>query len=216
MRSQMKIFKISILIAISLVITFGVAFPQIYQWIDKNGIRRFGDELPDDPNITIIDQDKEITHSDDFYEGDNEFTRETLRGIKSVFVEVAPIDPEIENAGLTERQIQTDVELKLRIAGLNVSALGKRNTATMLYVDPNIRKHHELSSSLQADVYIFSIDLEVQQGGFLYRAKKLTVATTWSTGVLGVTVHRLDVIRSAIKDRVDVFLNAWLSVNPKS
>jgi N-acetylglutamate synthase/N-acetylornithine aminotransferase len=46
------------------------------------------------------------------------------------------------------------------------------------------------------------------------RNKKRAAALTWSTGVLG-TNRDLDKIRSEIKGRVDVFLDAWLSVNPK-
>src|SRR4030042_2259715 len=43
-----------------------------------------------------------------------------LRGIKGLLVVVEKINPEIEKDGLTENQNQTDVELKLRMAGLNV------------------------------------------------------------------------------------------------
>ncbi len=53
---------------------------------------------------------------------DNNWSRETLRGIKGVFLIVEAAEPEIERAGLTQRQIKTDVEQKLRLAGLNVLA----------------------------------------------------------------------------------------------
>ena len=52
--------------------------------------------------------------------GDSEYSRPTLRGLNSVFVLVEEVDPEIERDGLTASQIKTDVELKLRLAGIKV------------------------------------------------------------------------------------------------
>ncbi len=152
---------------------------------------------------------------------DDEGSRETLRGIKGVRVVVESIEPEIEEAGLTRSQIQTDVELKLRTAGLNLLTPGKRHTEIVmvsdeayLYINPHILKLHNIPSYFQVDAYVFSIDLELYQAVYLMRTKKRTAALTWSTGVLG-TNRDLDKIRSEIKGRVDVFLDAWLSVNPK-
>ena len=60
----MKIFKISILIVISLIITFGVAFPQIYQWIDKNGTVHISDDVtvdfPCNPDSKDLKYDEPI------------------------------------------------------------------------------------------------------------------------------------------------------------
>jgi hypothetical protein len=152
---------------------------------------------------------------------DDEGSRETLRGIKGVRVVVESIEPEIEEAGLTRSQVQTDVELKLRTAGLNLLTPEERNKEIIrasggayLYVNPHILKLHKIPSYFQVDVYVFSIDLEFYQAVYLMRNKKRAAALTWSTGVLG-TNRDLGKIRSEIKDRVDVFLDAWLSVNPK-
>ncbi len=152
---------------------------------------------------------------------DDEGSRETLRGIKGVRVVVESIEPEIEEAGLTRSQVQTDVELKLRTAGLNLLTPEERNKEIIrasggayLYVNPHILKLHKIPSYFQVDVYVFSIDLELYQAVYLMRNKKRAAALTWSTGVLG-TNRDLGKIRSEIKDRVDVFLDAWLSVNPK-
>jgi hypothetical protein len=43
---------------------------------------------------------------------------------------------------------------------------------------------------------------------------KSALATTWSTGVIGKTPNPQH-IRDVVKDCVDQFLNAWLSVNKK-
>ena len=50
--------------------------------------------------------------------GDNKFSRWSLKGLKGVGVIVGDMEPEVERAGLTQASIQTDVELKLRLAGI--------------------------------------------------------------------------------------------------
>ena len=152
---------------------------------------------------------------------DDEGSRETLRGIKGLQVVVEPIEPEIETVGLARSQIQADVELKLRTAGLNILIREKRNTEIIrasgeayLYVNPHILKLHKIPSYFQVDAYVFSIDLELYQAVNLMRNKKRSTALTWSTGVLGIN-RDLAQIRGEIIERVDVFLDAWLSVNPK-
>ena len=135
----------------------------------------------------------------------DEFSRKTLKGIMAVLVVVESIEPEIEEAGLTRSQVQTDVELKLHLTRLNVEH-GKTGWPRLL-VYVNI-----LMTSYGAYVYV--VNLELEQLVYLERNKKPTRAATWFTGVFGI-VSELDKIRKTIKDRVDVFLNAWLSVNPK-
>ncbi len=139
---------------------------------------------------------------------------ETLQGIKGVGVVVEDINPEIEKNGLSTSQIQTDVELKLRMAGINVLTTEERLVAPgkpWLYV-----KTHVLKSS-QMKAYVFVVNLKLLQEVYLVRNAQITSAPTWHVGAGGFGISPdLDVIRGVIKDSVDVFLNAWLSVNPKT
>jgi hypothetical protein len=143
---------------------------------------------------------------------ENKRTRETLRGINGVSVVVEAIEPEIEKAGLTREQIKTDVEQKLFVKGLNV--LTPETGGAFLYVGLLIVKHEKLSSYFQVDLYLYTIELKLNQGVFLERNKKPTTATTWSIVALGANKD-VGVIRNAIKGCVDIFLSSWLSVNPK-
>ncbi len=143
---------------------------------------------------------------------DSKWSRETLRGIKGVSVVVEAIDPEIEKAGLTQKQIRTDVQLKFLLTRLNVFT--PETGGTFLYVRPFILKHQKLSNHLKVDMYVFHIDLELRQAVYLTRNKKPTTAPTWSIEALGAT-KELEKIRSTIRGCVDIFLNAWRSVNPK-
>jgi hypothetical protein len=51
---------------------------------------------------------------------DTENNRRTLRGLKGMEAFVASLQPEVEQTGLTKSAIQTDVESKLRQAGILV------------------------------------------------------------------------------------------------
>lgn len=143
------------------------------------------------------------------YYSDN---KETLRGLKGVFVLIEPLKPEIEKDGLTESQIQTDVELKLRLAGIKVLSKEEQVMSPgspYLYVIPHIRKMDYNRG------YLYTISVEFCQKVYLERDLKISsVATTWSTGCLG-TDPDLNSIRTVIKDQVDIFINDYLAVNPK-
>jgi hypothetical protein len=104
------------------------------------------------------------------------------------------------------------VELQFFLTGLKVFT--SETGGAVLYVRPFILKHQKLSSHLKVDMYIFHIDLELRQAVYLTRNKKPTTAPTWSIEALGATKD-LNKIRRSIKGCVDIFINAWLSVNPK-
>jgi len=58
--------------------------------------------------------------------GDSELDRATLRGLQGVDVIVENLTPEVERAGLTRQQLQTDVELRLRKAGIPLLTSAER------------------------------------------------------------------------------------------
>ncbi len=57
------------------------------------------------------------------FAGDHKVSRETLRGIKGIFVRVESLSSEIRKKGLNKQKIRTDVELKLGKAGIKVLSL---------------------------------------------------------------------------------------------
>ena len=149
---------------------------------------------------------------------DTESTRATLKGFTGMMVVIEAITPEIEKDGLTKSQIQTDVELKLRMAVLKVLTIEEgvqEEGKPYLYV--NLNAHKRADSS-----YIYKTRVEFKQEAFLRRnpillkehPSYLPTVATWSTGSLGINSSLSD-IRNIIKDRIDIFLNAYLSVNPK-
>lgn len=138
---------------------------------------------------------------------DNEYSRQSLKGLNGVAVIVEDLNPEEESAGLTEASIQTDVKLKLRLAGIQVV---DEALSHFLYVNVNV-----VTGS--TDYWPYNIDVEFLQDVRLVRDVSIIVAAeTWSVGMAGgiskANVHK---IRDYIKDQVDKFINAYLSVNPK-
>ena len=131
---------------------------------------------------------------------DNEYTRQSLSGLTSLDVVVEDLPAGATKIGLTKDAIRTDVELKLRLAGMRVT------TQFMEYL--------YIVVTVADDADGAYIKVELQQPVTLDRSPISTFGATWSEGTL-ITNPSAQYIRTLIKDKVDKFLNAWLSVNPK-
>ena len=140
--------------------------------------------------------------------------RGSLKGLKGMYVMVGNY-PDIKKDGLRESTIKTDVELKLRMAGIKVL------TKEECIKDPGnpylwIGVHSFKNEII--DIYAYCIIVELKQRVILSRDKKIECpATTWFTTVNIGTVgaNNVNSLRDNIKDRVDVFINDYLAVNPK-
>ena len=116
-------------------------------------------------------------------QGDDETTRNTLAGLKGVHVLVESIKDEVQRDGLRESQIQTDVELKLRQAGITVLTHEEwlsTTAAPYLYVNVQVFKN-------PAHFYAYSANVELRQRVTLVHSPSTSVlATTWSAqGTIG-------------------------------
>jgi hypothetical protein len=137
----------------------------------------------------------------------------SLRGLRGLQVVVEALSTDVEQAGLHKTDIQTDVELKLRLAGIkvltdeeNLKQLG----FPILHLNPNVA----LTKTSPGLAY-YSLDCELHQYVKLTRDESITTeAATWEDGNMGATTN-LQHIRDSIKDLVDKFINDYLSVNPK-
>ena len=142
---------------------------------------------------------------------DSELARATLAGLKGVAIIVEQLPPEVERAGLKRAVLQTDAELKLRVAGIRVltqEELDNDPAYPYLYIQPTIL--------LRGGAYACSVQLH--QRVLVVRSHALeVVASTWSAGGAGVAPMNEvpERVRGALKDLVDEFINAYLSANPK-
>ena len=143
---------------------------------------------------------------------DNENDRRSLKGLKALNVAVEDLKPEVEQGGLNKTSIQSDVELKLRQAGIAVLTKAEmRATPGAPYLYINVSTH---SGSL----YSVSITVELCQAVRLDRDPSLWLpdATTWSVMGVGVVGQdKLPELRDGIKHYIDQFISAYLSVNPR-
>jgi hypothetical protein len=134
------------------------------------------------------------------------FDRATLVGIKSIRVIIEDLTPESPE-GLTKSQLQTDVELKLRLAGAKVP--DSPSPHPYLYVRVN-----SMTSGVN---YVYAITVSLEQPVTVLATNTLYPASTWSVDTIAIAGRSvaLEKIRSNVADSVDKFLNAYLSVNPK-
>ena len=147
-------------------------------------------------------------------QGHDEASRATLVGLTGVYVLVENIPDEAQRDGLDTTQIRTDVELKLRQAGITVLTQQEglsTAAAPYLYVNVQVLKN-------PAKFYAFSADVELRQRVTLVHDPSMSVlATTWSaTGTIGtVGSQKLASVREVVRDLTDQFINAYLAANPK-
>ncbi|MDA2923271.1 hypothetical protein MYX65_01205 [Acidobacteria bacterium AH-259-L09] len=166
--------------------------------------------------------------------------KESLRGLEGVHVPVVAEEPIIE-AGLSEHQLQIDVELRLRKAGIKVvteDEMWDVPGRPMLWVsvsgvETRLGYAYHIDLRLEQTVFLLR-DLEkIRSGLFLTLSegnrperlahyRKLTdlqkIGATWeATDIIGVTpsdsLRRT--VREAVADMVDQFINDYLAVNPK-
>lgn len=138
----------------------------------------------------------------------NDLSRSTLRGLNGIGLEIRGVSSEIEKDGLTKDQIQSDVELKLRIAGIKVLSQKEwreEEGRPYLYVSLTIKK-------LGDEFYVCSLALSLCQHVILWRNSSThALFPTWSTGEL--CCGPLGFIRNRIKTLMNVFLHDYLAVN---
>jgi hypothetical protein len=133
--------------------------------------------------------------------------RATLKGIKAVAVAVEDTNADAERDGLTRNQLQTDVEQRLRRAGITLD----NDAPGILAVFVNTLK-------IESGFYVYAIRVQFRQRVRMERNLKIAaLASTWEApSVVGtVGTRALRDVRGSVRDRVDQFINAYLEQNPK-
>jgi hypothetical protein len=133
--------------------------------------------------------------------------RATLRGIKAVRLVVWDLHPDAEADGLTAGQLRSDVEGRLRKAGIAMSQSAK----TFLNVTVN-------TSGRENGWYFCVIEVNIAQRVALVRDRKtIIVVATWRIGNFGgVSAPELSrYVRGTVADQVEMFIRAYREQNPK-
>jgi hypothetical protein len=135
---------------------------------------------------------------------------EVLQGLEAVRVKVERLKAEIEQDGLFASTLQSDVELKLRLAGIKVLSEEQsleNPDSPYLYLFVDAFKHSE--------GYVYRIQISLREPVMIIRKRMKASATTLRIrDELGITAN-LSEIREEAQDVVDEFIKAWQSVNRK-
>jgi hypothetical protein len=136
--------------------------------------------------------------------------RELLRGLDGFRLAVDRIRPDVERDGLFRSTLREDMELRLRMGGVNVLSeeeADKKPDAPCLYLYVDA-----LKCSLG---YVYKIRLSLMEPVKLVRNNvKVSATVLMIPDELGITANLSD-IRDAAGDFVDEFVKAWKAVNPK-
>ncbi len=130
-----------------------------------------------------------------------------LKGVDGCIILIEDLPKALIQAGLTDNQIRTDVEIKLRQAKIKVAGSS---------ADPFIAFHINLNAIETNDGMIaFHLGISLLQSVVLERDKSIsTISPTWEKSVIGVVgSKRVNTIREDIKDITDEFILDYLKAN---
>ena len=133
----------------------------------------------------------------------------TLKGFNTLKVEVERLAPDLQKAGITTEQIQSDVETKLRQVGLKVKNTSETITPyAVLYVSVN-------SIDNGVGGFAVSVTTSLNQLIVLDRDKSVSsVASTWeSRSIVSVIKEKVQAIRGFVNRQLDLFVSAYRKAN---
>ncbi len=129
----------------------------------------------------------------------------SLRGLASLHVLVEYLPESAKQLGISEDTLRTFAELKLRQNGITVT--DANGSLPYLYVNLTVAGSPKPVAA--------SLEISIVQPARLLRDNSLILATTWDVSET-ISIPDAKSLREGLADLVDRFLNAWLSVNPKS
>ena len=139
--------------------------------------------------------------------------RESLRGLDGVSVVVEELNSDARRGGISESQLETDTELRLRRNGVRVT----QPTFPYLYV--RVIALRDTTVSGRELGYSTAIEVSLMELAVLIREPLHTVAArTWRKVGLISSADSSSFrrrVREQIQDLVDQFSNDYLAMNPK-
>ncbi len=145
--------------------------------------------------------------------GDSLEERETLRGLKGIYVLIG-LDLTIQDAGITTGMLRPDIETRLKRANIRVlpsaELLQNKMREPILIVN--------FSGTIRlGDVFVYKLELLMHQRARLERDQSIApvVVPTWSVNRVGsLRAGGADKLRGEVDDVVNDFIKAYRSVNP--
>jgi hypothetical protein len=136
----------------------------------------------------------------------------TLRGVAGVAVRVARLQPAVERTGVSAPHLTTAVEGQLREARIPVLTA---HEALTVPGRPSLVLHVHIAPR-SAGLAAYTVSVVFQQRVARVPAAALATVVTWSVGSTGrLGSAPLAIIHTTVRDHVDQFISAYLSVNPR-
>jgi hypothetical protein len=140
----------------------------------------------------------------------DEIVRPSLRGVRTVAVEMDVLQDNPQSGALIPEDLRTTIELRLRSAGIRVADDAKKADGMLVL---GFR-----SARILPPAYLWRLDLWLWQAVKLQRDPNVqSIAKTWDTGYLGYAQEEgfKDSTLRYVNLAVDKFSNDYLAVNPK-
>ncbi|HSE84494.1 MAG TPA: hypothetical protein VLB01_08105 [Thermodesulfobacteriota bacterium] len=137
----------------------------------------------------------------------------SLKNLQGVEIAVVGVNLP-EEVGLTQVQIKSEVELKLRAEGVRVLT-GDEDSRTPGSPSLHVRVH--TMDSPDQDLYVYSIRVELRQWATMLRDWEIKIyVPTWSTEVMGITgtANVKTTVLDAVRESIGRFTKAYRGVNP--
>jgi hypothetical protein len=147
------------------------------------------------------------------YSYDDGPSRESLRGIKGVYLLIEELGKDGIKDGITSKSIERDIEYRLhenKIKLFSESEYDEIDNIPLLHIQIDYLKLNDINE------YAYYVNVELVQLVTLNRNKYSKSAPTWSVGRIGyINSNKSIETRNPIKDVVDIFIKALLSENQK-
>ena len=137
--------------------------------------------------------------------------RDTLRGLPGVEVAVEPLPPELARDGLTDGDVRTRVEARLRKAGVTVYASQKENPSA---AKPYLYVHLNALEIPPHGIYAVAVQVQLRQTlQSPVTSSNVVNAMTWDAhNVVGVTAAQPRLVLDEVDAYVDAFIADWAAV----
>jgi hypothetical protein len=145
--------------------------------------------------------------------GQTENPKESLRGLKGIYVKALPVAEDARKDGLKVERLQEVVVNQVRAAGINIHTQPQASDgyANLIVIIDTI-KHPQ-------GPYLFTVSVGVVQNVKLSRLTNASdiPAETYRKVALGLTTpSRMEVIEEPLKEKLAEFIADFISVNPKN
>lgn len=136
-----------------------------------------------------------------------------FEGLNDLSVLIEGFGPNEIKSGISEEELKSVIELKLRQNRIRV-----RNANTRAYEGASIYININLVYLEKIDHFVYSVDVALLQAVKIVSNDNWIVAKTWSKGTTGINSAN-DIkqeVLSAIDSRLVIFLNSYLEANTES